>query len=406
MFLRLAWRNVWKNSRRSLLTILAVLFATMLSVVMRGMQLGTYEVLITNMVKTYIGFLQIQTPEYQKNPSLRAAFVFDESMRTELMGQPGVVGLAPRIQADGLVSFGEQSQGAMILGLVPEQERLVSRLHTKVLEGSFLADDTSKQIVIGYKLLKNLNANVGDRVVLLAQGFDGSLGNDAYTIVGSLKTGTPEFDGMAIFMGLRDARALLGMTTQVHVVALALDHLSLLRPAQERIQHMLNARNLKVLTWNEVSPELMRHIELDNVSGILMLAVLIVIVAFGILNTVLMSVTERFREFGVMLSMGMRNGRLVLLVLGETAMITLVGILVGDAIAWCINYYIMLHPIAIAGLESISEEFGLDYRLFSTVQPSVFVNSSVAVLGISLMMTLYPAYRVSKLEPLRGLRFT
>lgn len=406
LLLKLAWRNIWRNSRRSVLTILAVSFATMLSVTMRGMQIGTYESLIKNLVHTFTGYIQIQRPGYMKNPSLQLGFAYDDSLKSVLSQQAGVVGSTPRVQADGLISFGEQSLGSMIVGIVPETERLVSNIHTRVQEGSFLSSDSAKEIVVGYKLLKNLNAHVGDRVVILAQGYDGSLGNMAYKIAGSFKMGSPEFDGMAIFMGLTDVRELLGMTNQVHVVAIALNDLQSIPPVTLSLGSRLQESRLQVLEWGEVSPELKKHLELDNISGMLMLGILIVIAAFGILNTVLMSVTERFREFGVVLSMGMEQERLVVLVAIETLFITLVGVMIGDFIAWCINYYIVLHPIVIEGLESMEDQLGIEYKILSTVRPSVFLNSSLAVLGISLLSCIYPAYRVWKLEPLRGLRFT
>ena len=406
LLLKLAWRNIWRNSRRSVLTILAVSFATMLSVAMRGMQIGTWESLITNLVHTFTGYAQIQRPGYQKNPSLQLCFAYDDSLKSVLAKETSIVGFAPRVHADGLVSFGEQSLGAMIIGIAPETERSVSNVHTRVREGAFLSSDSAKDVVVGYKLLKNLNAHVGDRIVILAQGYDGSMGNMAYRISGSFKIGSPEFDGMAIFMGLTDLRELLGMTNQVHVVALALNDLQSIDAVSTSLGQRLQKNRFQLVEWGEVSPELKKHLELDDVSGKLFLGILIVIVAFGILNTVLMSVTERFREFGVVLSMGMDQKGLVVLVALETLFITLVGVMIGDIIAWCINYYIVVNPIAITGLESVEEQLGIEYKLLSTVRPSVFVNSSIAVLGISLLSCLYPAYRVWKLEPLKGLRFT
>lgn len=406
LLLKLAWRNIWRNSRRSLLTILAVCFATFLSVVMRGMQVGTYDSMIKNMVQMFTGYVQVQRIGYQKNPSLHLCFPYDDSLASLIAHEPGVSGVAPRIHADGLVSKGEQSMGGMIIGILPDAERLVTKIPTRIVDGAFLSSDSTHEIVVGHKMLKNLNARIGDRVVILTQGFDGSLGNMAYTIVGSLRMGSQEFDAMAVFMGLSDARELLGMSNQVHSLALSLDDLAGIPQVKETLGSGVAARKLAVLRWDEVSPEMMQHIELDNISGILLLGILIIIVAFGILNAVLMSVTERFREFGVVLSMGMGNKALVVLVLFETLFITCVGVILGDILAWCVNYYIVLNPIVIGGMESIEEMLGMEWRLMSTVRPSVFINSSLAVLVISLCSCLYPAYKVMKLEPLKGLRFT
>jgi ABC-type lipoprotein release transport system permease subunit len=294
----------------------------------------------------------------------------------------------------------------MIIGIAPRTETMVSTLHTRVCEGSFLDSDSAKEVVLGYKLMKNLKVKVGDRVVILAQGYDGTLGNMAYRIKGALKTGSPEFDEMAVFMGLGDARELLGMADRVHVVALSMDELERIPGVSASISAQLRQRELDVVPWDRVSPELKKHMELDSTSAMIMLGILIVIVAFGILNTVLMSVTERFREFGVVLSMGMAQERLVMLVAMETLCIAMAGIVLGDLLAFGINYYLVVHPMVITGLESVEELLGIEYKLLSTVRPSVFINSSVAVLLISMLACVYPAYRVWRLEPLKGLRFT
>ena len=164
---------------------------------------------------------------------------------------------------------------------------------------------------------------------------------------------------------------------------------------------------MKALSWDEVMPDFKQSIELDNISGILMLLVLIIIVAFGILNTVLMSVTERFNEFGITLSLGMPQIKLVQLIFIETIFITILGVLIGDLLGWSVNYYILLNPIEFSGdLGWVYEEYGFLPRIESTLDFTIFLNTSISVLLISLVACFYPAYKVFKLEPLKGIRYT
>lgn len=406
LLLTLAWRNIWRNSRRSILTIAAVAFATTLSIAMRGILIGTFELNIRNVVRTFSGYIQIQRVGYQKNPSLHLSFPYDETLVSALSSEAEIVAFSPRIHADGLVSYGDQSLGAMVIGIAPEGERLVSNLDDRIEEGSFVASESSNDVVVGCKLLRNLRARVGDVVVVLAQGYDGSLGNMKYRIAGTIKTGSPEFDRMALFMGLSSIRELLGMTDRVHSVAIALKDLDRIDAVKERLQRAVADPKMAVLAWDEITPDLKKHLDMDQARSILFLWVLIAIVAFGILNTLLMSVTERYREFGVVLSMGMSNGKLAALVFLETLFITVVGLAAGNALGAGMNYYLTVQPIVIQGVESLQEEFGFVWQIESSLRAAIFVDTSVAVLGMSLLACIYPVHRVRKLEPLKGLRFT
>ncbi|MBU1298530.1 MAG: hypothetical protein KKB77_05215, partial [Bacteroidetes bacterium] len=277
----------------------------MISIVMRGMQIGTYELNINNVVKMFSGYLQIQRINYQSNPSIQLRFPYDDNLKSKLKSESSIIGYSPRVYGDGLVSFKDNSLGATIFGIDPATEYKVTDLQKKLNAGKFFESDSTDEVVVGYKLLKNLNASIGDKVVLLAQGYDGSLGNILVRISGTVKTGSPEFDGMAIFIGLSTAQYLLGLEGNVHAVAISLQSLDQVNHLQKKLSKIIDTKYLAILPWDEVNVELKQHLQMDNISGIFFLAILIIIVAFGILNTVLMSVTERFREFGVSLSIGM-----------------------------------------------------------------------------------------------------
>ncbi len=407
LLISMAWRNIWRNKRRSIITILAVTFAVMLSIAMRGLQKGTYEVNIETMVNLFSGYLQIQKAGYQQNPTLQKSFRFDQEIKQSLNQTEGVTGYTPRIMGDGLISYKDNSLGAGLLGIVPESEKEVSTMMTKIHKGRFFKSDTGYEIVVGYKLLDNLKASIGDTVVVLSQGFDGSLGNLLFKIVGTIKSGVREFDAHTIFMGLSTAQELLTMYGRINVVAVELEELDQIKPLHKKLQQNLADPGLTVLKWNEIMPSLEQSIELDNIGGILFLAILVLVVAFGIMNTVLMSVTERFREFGITLAIGMPNRKLVLMVIFETLFIALLGIIIGNILAYGINYYIVQNPIILGGqFEQLYAEYGFLPRLESTLKANIFLNSSIITLIISVIAGIYPAIKVFKLEPLKGIRYT
>jgi putative ABC transport system permease protein len=407
LLLKLGWRNIGRNKRRLLLTLSAIAFATFATIGMRGIQLGTYAVNIKNVVQLFSGYLQIQREGYQKNPSLRLNYVLDDKLLNRIKSIPQIEGYAPRVYGDGLSSYKENSFGTGIFGIDPQREKNVTNIMERIKDGRFFTSDTTNEVVLGYKLLENLKAKIGDEIVILTQGYDGSLGNMKFKIVGTIKVGVPELDAMAAFIGLSKAQQLLVLPNRIHAIALNVGSLDDMEQVKEELKSRISSKELVVLSWDEVMPDFKQSIELDNISGILMLTILIIIVAFGILNTVLMSVMERFNEFGITLSIGMPQMKLVYLVFLETFFITLLGLALGNLIGWGINYYLIQNPIQFGSeIGKIYEEYGFLPVIVSTLDPMIFINTTLSILGISFLACFYPAYKVFKLEPLKGIRYT
>lgn len=407
LLIKLAWRNIRRNKRRLFLTLTAIAFATLASITMRGVQLGTYAVNIRNAVNIFTGYLQIQQKNYQKNPSLKYNFTPDESALTQINSVSGVKGFTERVYGDGLISFRNNSAGAAIFGIDPQKERAVTNLMERIREGKFFDTDNTNEAVVGCTLLENLKAEIGDEVVILSQGSDGSLGNLKFKITGSIKTGMQEIDVSAIFIGLKKAQELLELKNKIHTIVITLNDLNDIEEVKSELEQKITNGNLKILGWDELMPEFRQSIELDNIGGIFFLVILIIIVAFGILNTVLMSVMERFNEFGIALSIGISQMKLAVLVVIETFFITIPGIIIGNIIGWIINFYIILNPIEIGSeLGQMYEEYGFLPVVESSVDLSIFISTDTAILLTAFIACLYPFYRVYKLEPLKGIRYT
>ena len=407
MLIKLSWRNIGRNKRRTTITITAIAFATLISVAMRGLQIGTYKENIDNAVSLFTGYIQIQRPEFLKNPSLQKSFLLTDGLRSTILTTPYIKGMAPRIYSDALIARQDKSFGVAIFGISPEQEATVTKILEKTNNGRFFSSDTTLEIVVGYKLLKNLEARIGDTVVVLSQGFDGTMGNMLFKIVGTIKTGSIELDRSSVFMGLKTAQELLSMYGRINAVAVDVTAPNKLKQIQKSLNKKLKASGLVCRTWEEILPELKNSIDFDNVSGALMLAVLVIVVAFGILNTLLMSVTERFREFGILLAIGMPNKDLARMVLLEGIIIMIIGLAIGNSLAVFVNHYFSENPITISGNTAIIyEEYGFLPVLKSSLDPLIFIRTNAVIMTIALLSILYPVLKVKNLEPLKGIRYT
>ena len=410
LLLKLAWRNVWRNKRRSLLTILAIFFAAFLTIVVVGMQDGTWEYSVRTSVSMLSGFLQIQREGYQDNPSLQLMFPFDENLENILNNDPAVTGYAPRVYADGLITFGDNSYGAAIFGIHPVMEKSISRFHERIIEGKFITTDNTDEIVIGERLMRNLRVAVGDTVVIIAQGSDGSMGNMKYRIGGVLRFGAEEVDMMTVLMHIEEVQELVVMYGNVNVVAIGIDDLRAVHRVRDRLQRAIEQEEtalLTVLTWEEVMPDLKEAMEFDKISGWLFYLMLVIIVAFGILNTLMMSITERFREFGVILAIGMKQRTLIALVVFETILLVFVGLIVANIAGYGVNYYFYYNPIVLGGeLADVYAYYGIEPLIAWVKYFSININTSLMILGVSFFVGIFPVFKVMRLEPLKGIRYT
>jgi putative ABC transport system permease protein len=410
LILKIAWRNMWRNWRRSVLTILAVIFAAFFIILMKGIQKGVYDRNIISSLELFTGYLQIQKDGYQDNPTLNKAFSMDLEMLGTLQRNPHITGFTPRIMGFGLIGHSENSLGAAILGVDPNRELLYSKIATRVKKGTFLNDAYINDIIVGERMLKNLGAKIGDSVVILTQAFDGSTGNQKFVISGTFRFGSNELDGMTIFMHISAANELLAMNNKVHSIAIYIDNFENIQSVQSDLELMAEKKSdlqLKILPWDEILIDLKQTIDMKDISEIFYIGILVLIVGFGILNTVLMSITERFREFGVMLALGTKHYILVIAVFIETMLLTFTGILFGSGISYLLNSYIVRNPILMTGdISKMYEEYGFLPEIHSSVAPELFTSTAIIIVFVAIVVYIYPAYRLSKLTALKGIRYT
>lgn len=403
MIFRLAWRNLWRNKQRTFITMAAVVLAVLLATVMRSLQEGTYSQMIDNVVGSYLGYIQVHQSGYWDEQVLDNSFSEDPKMVTTLATHPAVEKTIPRLESFALASSGLESRGALVIGIEPNQEDGFSNLMKRISAGSYLAGDESAAL-IGEGLSNTLKLGVGDTLILLGQGYRGATAAGKYPIKGLVSFGSPELSNRIVFLPLGQAQEMYAAPGQLTSL--------ILQPEQPRkalkvagdLQTVVDTQAYEIMDWQAMSPELIQMIEADRGGGVLMIGVLYMVVGFLIFGTVLMMTAERKYEFGVMVAIGLKQGQLTRMVMVETVMVALLGVLAGSLISLPIVYYFHVNPIRMDAMAEAYAEFGIEPILPAAIDPSIFTSQAITVGIIAILVSLYPALRLLRLNPRHAMR--
>jgi ABC-type lipoprotein release transport system permease subunit len=410
----MAWRNIWRNPRRTLLTLSAIAFACILLVFMLSFQFGSYDIMINSSVKINTGHLQIQAKGYNQNRKMRLVVSEPEAVAQALTKIPEVVAFTSRSRSFALASSRKRTYGAMIVGIDPAREARVSTLKTIVRKGSYLPDRSDSQglgqALVGRLLARNLNVGLGDEITILGQGRDGSVAATVVRVHGIYSSGMDAFDRSTIQIPLPDFQRVFAMGKAVHEMVVLGETLADVTVIKNRIGRILNenekTRSLVVLDWDQLMPGLKQAIHMDLVSGSFFYLILIMVVAFSILNTFLMAILERTHEFGVLMAMGTRPGRLTRLVLIESAGMTLVGVVAGILLGCMLTAYFQTAGIDMSGSSEILSQYGIPSRLYPRLTLLSATAGPMVVLLITLAAALYPALKIRRLKPVEAMMAT
>ncbi len=402
-YLTLAWRNIWRNRRRSLISIASVVFAVVIAVSMRSMQLGFYARTIDNVVSFETGYLQVHAPGYQEKQTLEQSFGSPDSVAAVVATVPHVTRVAPRLDAFALVSSGAVTDGVRITGIAPGAEAALSGLDKRVAAGRYLAAD-DPGILLGTDLATHLGLAVGDTVAVLGSGYHGLSAAGRYRVTGLVAFPTPELNARLAYLALPAAQELFGAPDRVTALAVMIDGPRRLDGVRDAVAAALGPR-YEVVTWETMMPEMVQYIAMDNASGIIMLLLVYVVVGFGVLGTVLMMTVERTREFGVLVALGMRKRVLAALVWLESMILALLGAVAGMALGAPLLLYLRAHPIHLTGrgAEALAR-WGFEPILPFSLAPRIFVWQTVTVLAIAAVAVLYPLLRIRRLRVVEAMR--
>jgi putative ABC transport system permease protein len=403
--LRLAWRNLWRYKRRTWLTVGAMIFSNSLLVFSISLQFGSYDMMIDNTLQAFSGHLQVQRVGYLDEPKMR--YTLDDVIATaqQLRSELALPSIAARATGFALASSNERTYGLQILGVEPDFEPSVSTIPGLVKQGRYLQPDKGEEIVIGSVLARNLKVGPGDEVTFLGSGLDNSFAAGVVKVVGIFETGIPELDRSMAQVNLKYFQESFAMQKKGHSVVIRARHIDDVETLQPRIESLLAARNkLEVIHWDRLHPGLKQAIQADMTSAWFMYIVLIVLVAFSVLNTQLMSVLERTREFGVMMALGLKPGKMSRLVMTETALMASLGLALGILVGFVITWYLSRVGFSYPGMEEMAVKFNLPDRMYPSISLLSLLLGPCIVSAGSILAAIYPALRLYAMLPIEAMR--
>jgi ABC-type lipoprotein release transport system permease subunit len=467
---KIAWRNLWRNRRRTMITSASIFFAVFFAAIMRSYQLGSYDHMINNLIESFTGHLQVQHIKYQDNPLIDNSFDYSDPIASAISGIDEVVSVTPHLESFTLASSGPQTKGSAVVAIDPVKERSFSDPESKLVkyritdevvkrltETGTIPDDildmlkenlgraysssarfelelglseedselflpqilkwslvlngylanNDDGILVSDRLASYLKVTIGDSVILMGQGYHGVSATGIFPVRGIIKMPSPEIDNKLIIMTITAAQKFYDAEGKITSLVVDLTDKSnrLLKTVKNKINLLLQDKNTTAKTWYELNPILYQQIQGDSQSGAAMLGLLYFIIFFGIFGTVLMMVSERKREFGVLVAIGMQKKKLKRIVTIEMMLLGAVGLVCGLLASVPLILYFYYYPVVLKGdLANMMEDYGWDAVMPTAWFGPYFYWQAVIVALMVVLATLYPLRKIGKLKEIEALK--
>jgi putative ABC transport system permease protein len=466
--IQIAWRNLWRNKRRTIITASSIFFAVFFAIIMRSFELGSYGHMIKQSIELYSGYLQIQNKDYFDDATMDNSLVYDKELIHTLTNTPGIKVFVPRVETFVMVSTGHQSKGIILTGIDPILESKVSNpehlvMHYKLtpeslmlieqqiklpetqlellkslqnngynnldrlaadvglkphefdlyrevfekhcrISGTYL-NELDDGVLVSNRLAQFLRVTVGDTIVLMGAGYQGTSSAGLFPVRGIVRIPSPDLDNKLVYMTIQKAQEFLNLNNQITSVVINLEETEQMIPIQKVLSNKLDSEKYVVKNWHEINPTLKQQIEGDSVSGQIFIGILYLIIFFGIFGTVLMMITERTREFGVMVAIGLQKKLLSRIVSIEMIFIGLVGTFAGMLASIPIIIGFNHYPIRFTGESAkLYEDMGFDPVMPTALIEGYFVWQGVIILVMVILACYFPLKKIRKMKIMDALR--
>jgi len=400
--LKIAFRNALRQRRRTILTALTIIVSYTLAAISIGWSDGTYFHIIDMFTRHSTGHIQVHHKGYLDKPSLYNTIHDYESIGSQIQSVKNVKYWCPRLYSAGLSSVGEQSAGIQIVGIDPERETNGTEFDKKIISGKMLSKEPSHEAILGKGLAKILKANVGAEVVIVSQGADGSIANDMYKVVGIAKSDNDITDRISCYLHIKDAQNLLVLNNQIHEIMVIISSLNQVGKLNKAIEMKLNNPDLEVSPWQKVAQSFYQAMKADKEGMWIMLFVVILIVAVEVLNTVLMSVLERTREYGILKAVGTRPTQVFRLVLYEVFIIAVASSVIGAGLGFISNYFLSTYGITLSQPFSYG---GVSFqKMQSVINARSFYLPAIIIILSGTLISIFPAVKAARVAPAKAMR--
>ncbi len=404
MITKLAWRNIWRNKRRTLITASSILFAVLFSSFMESLQQGAWNNMIRNVVNYYVGYAQIHEKGYEEEPALDKAFLLTDTMEALPDQHEQLEAIVPRLESYALASTGQHTMGAMVVGVEPQREDALTKLSGRISDGHYFEPDQSG-VLVAEGVADYLQLAPGDTLLLISQGFRGVNAAGKYPIVGVLHFPSPDLNKSMVYLPLKDAQWFYGAEGRVTSLALQLSSPQALEPLLAQLRTALDTSTYELLDWQEMMPELLEAKALDSAGNVIVYIILYMIIAFGIFGTILMLTKERDFEFGVLTAIGTPRRTLAMATWLEIMLMGILGAIAGIIASIPVVGYFNRNPIRFTGdYAHMLEQYGFEPIFPAEFDPNIFVTQAVVVLILTALLGLWPVRHIFRLRPVEAMR--
>ena len=402
MLTGIAWRNIWRNKKRSFIILTAIVLGLCGGVFATGVMVGMAESMVNSAIDRYLGHIEIHSRTFRANPLINDFVADGDRIAAAVRSAPTVSGVSARTVVEGMASSPASSSGVRMVGVNPADESSVTTIADRLVAGKFLDDTGRFPVVLGKKLAEKLELKIHSRLVLSFAGQDGNIIYGSFRVAGVFQTEATTFDQTTVFVRRGDLAGLMGGAPLVHEIAVRLTSADAVPEilASMRVQYP----GLSVDSWKDLAPELKLTYEMTDVSMLFFLVIILIGLLFGITNTMLMSVLDRVREFGVLMAVGMKRKRVFGLVMLETVFLSLtggaIGVILGAILIGITNHTGIDLSIVAEGLSS----YGISSTLYPFIPVAMYLELGLLVILTALGAAVYPGIKATKLNPATSIR--
>ena len=397
----ISWRNVWRSKGRSFVVIGAIILGIWALTFAMGFSRSFIQNYIDNAINSEYAHIQIHHPKFQANKDIQMKIDNGYEMAEEIRQMPEVKSVTARSVISGMVNSAQTAGGVQIFGIKPEHEANVFGLNRDIKEGSYFDGVKRNPIIIGQDLAEKLHVDLKSKIVLTFTDAEGNIVSGAFRIAGIFKSSSPILNQTAVYVKAEDLHRLLNETNLVHEVALKIDDTEQLATFKNNLQSKYP--DLKIQTWKELAPELELMVNQSSVSIMILLAIIMLALGFGIVNTMLMAVLERMKEIGMLMAIGMNKIRVFFMIILETVMLALIGGPIG-----LIFGYVTIKIFQSTGLDLSNyaeglEQFGYGNIIYPMLELQYYIYMALGVIITAILGAVYPAIKAIKLRPVEAL---
>lgn len=402
MLVKIAWRNIWRSKKRSIILATAITLGIWTGIFLIAFYNGMIEQRVDSAIRTEISHIQLHHPEFKKDYDVQ--FNIQDGYQTlqKCKSQNNVQRATARLILQGMVASSAGSHGVSINGIIPHEENLLTRLGEKLVDGNYFSEVGSNEIILSEKLIHKLKLKLNKKAILTFQDKQGNLASAAFRIKGIFKTNNTPYDESNVFVQIRDIDSLAGVQGKINEIALLLHSNEKLNETTAHLKQKFN--HLEIKNWMEIAPEIGFTVTAGSQMVYIYMGIILLALAFGIINTMMMSVLERTREIGMLLSLGMNKMRIFTMILLETFFLILSGCPTGILLAFITIAITRKTGIDFSHFSEVYSSFGYSSVIYPSLKSDQLFTIILMVIITAFISSLFPAQRALKLKPAASIK--